>query len=588
MDAFRTIRHKVDFCVVGGGLSGMCAAVAAARHGAKVALIQERPMLGGNASSEIRMWVCGAHGSNNRETGLVEELMMENQYRNPDRNYSVWDGIMYELVRNEPNITLLLNCTCNEADMDGNRIKRVRGWQMTTQQYHEVEADLFADCSGDSVLAPLTGAEFRIGREARHEFGEDIAPEVSDKKTMGMSCMLQAREEATPSEFIPPTWAYKYITEDLMPYRVPRMENPGENFWYLELGGEHDSIADTEMLRDELLKTAYGIWDFVKNAPENKEKNKYWRLDWMGILPGKRESRRYIGHYIMHQNDVRDEGRFEDLVAYGGWTMDDHIPAGFRTKEKPTIFHPAPSPYGIPYRSMYSINIENLMFAGRNISVTHTAMSSTRVMATCATIGQAVGTAASIAVRNGISPHDVYLKHLEELKQTLMDDDSYLPFNTRTVPPLTALAKLTSKSADADNLRNGLDRPIAGQDNGSHINLGDAVEYTFPAETDITMIRLVLDSDLDRLTLAEPDRSRGMLHNRPLAWKDTYVPATMTKAYRIEGIRADGSTVLLHEATNNYKRLNQIAVQARVKGVRFIPLATWGSHTAHVFSFDVR
>lgn len=588
MEAFQTVRHKADFCVVGGGLSGMCAAVAAARHGAKVALMQERPMLGGNASSEIRMWVCGAHGSNNRETGLIEELMMENQYRNPNRNYSVWDGILYELVRNEPNILLLLNCTCHAADMNGSRIRRVRGWQMTTQQFHEVEADLFADCSGDSVLAPLTGAKYRTGREAKHEFGEDIAPLVSDRKTMGMSCMLQAREENVASGFIPPAWAYHYTTEDLLPYRVPRMENTGENFWYLELGGEQDTIADTEMLRDELLKTAYGIWDYVKNAPGNKEKNKYWRLDWMGILPGKRESRRYIGKYIMHQNDIRGEGRFDDVVAYGGWTMDDHIPAGFLTREKPTIFHPAPSPYGIPYRCMYSANIDNLMFAGRNISVTHTAMSSTRVMATCATIGQAVGTAAAIAVRDGISPDAVYQSRLQELKQTLMDDDSYLPFNRRTVPALTASAKLAVAASDADNLRNGLDRPIAGQDNGTYIALNDNATYTFPHETDISMVRIIFDSDLDRMTLAETDRQRGMLHNRPLAWKDTYVPATMTKAYRLEGILADGSTILLHETANNYKRLNRIPISARVKGVRLIPIATWGSETAHVFSFDVR
>ena len=334
-------------------------------------------MLGGNASSEVRMWVCGAHGPNNRETGLVEELNLENLYRNPGYNYSIWDGIMYEMARSEPNIELLMNCSCFGCEMDGARIKSVRGWQMTTQTFHEVHAVLFADCSGDSVLAPLTGAEFRVGREARAEFGEDIAPEQADSRTMGMSCMLQAREENRPCEFIPPKWAYKFTRDDLA-HRVPDMSNPCENFWYLELGGDGDSIRDTEMLRDELLKTAYGIWDYVKNAPENKEKNANWRLDWMGILPGKRESRRYVGDYIMTQHDVRAEGRFDDLIAYGGWSMDDHHPSGFRTAERPTIFHPAPSPYGIPYRSTYSRNIENLMFAGRNISVTHTAMSSTR------------------------------------------------------------------------------------------------------------------------------------------------------------------------------------------------------------------
>ena len=383
-NAFQTIHHHVDFCVVGGGLAGLCAAVAAARHGARVALMQERPMLGGNASSEVRMWVCGAHGRDNRETGLVEELMLENLYRNPDYNYSVWDGILYELAAYQQNLTLLLNCTCNDCAMEGSRIVSVTGWQMTTQSYHTVHAALFADCSGDSVLAPLTGAQTRWGRESCEEFGEDIAPAAADRRTMGMSCMIQARQETHPSTFIPPKWAHKYTRADL-PYRLPDMDNPMENFWYLELGGEYDAIADTEWLRDELLRMAYGIWDFVKNDPELKEKNANWRLDWVGILPGKRESRRYVGDHILTQHDVRAGGRFDDLVAYGGWSMDDHHPGGFRSPEQPTIFHPAPSPYGIPYRCLYAADIDNLFCAGRNISVTHTAMSSTRVMATCAT-----------------------------------------------------------------------------------------------------------------------------------------------------------------------------------------------------------
>ena len=269
---FKTHHHKADLCIVGGGLAGLCAAVAAARHGTKVVLMQERPMLGGNASSEVRMWVSGAHGRNNRETGLLEEMMLENLYRNPDYNYSIWDGITFEMAAYNDNIELLLNCTCNDCTMENGRITSVKGWQLTTQSFHTVEATLFADCSGDSVLAPLTGAEFRRGREGREEFGEDIAPEVADDKTMGMSCMIQAREETHPSKFIPPKWAHKYTREDL-PYRIPNMSDPMENFWYLELGGEFDSIADSEWLRDELLRMAYGIWDYVKNDPENVEKN---------------------------------------------------------------------------------------------------------------------------------------------------------------------------------------------------------------------------------------------------------------------------------------------------------------------------
>lgn len=603
-EGFDTIVHQVDFCVVGGGLAGLCAAVAAARHGAKVALMQERPMLGGNASSEIRMWVCGAHGANKLETGLVEELKLENMYRNPDRNYSVWDGIMYEMARNEQNIELLLNCSCFDCTMDENRITSVRGWQMTTQTFHEVRARIFADCSGDSVLAPLTGAEFRVGREARSEFGESIAPEQADRRTMGMSCMLQARQEARPSEFIPPKWAYKFTREDLV-HRVPDMSQPGENFWYLELGGEDDSIRDTERLRDELLKTAYGIWDYVKNAPENRERNAYWRLDWMGILPGKRESRRYVGDYIMTQNDVREGGHFDDLIAYGGWSMDDHNPAGFRTREQPTIYHPAPSPYGIPYRCTYSRSIANLMFAGRNISVTHSAMSSTRVMATCAMLGQAVGVAASIAVREDVSPRGVYERFIGEVKQTLMDDDCYLPFNQRRIPELTRTASMSAQGvmraptapletdastcSDPEALRNGLDRPIDGAYNGCIFERGGWVQYDFGAPKHIGRVRIVLDSDLNRETEPEEMRklARDMIHNRPLNWPDCYVPRTITRAYRLDGVDERGRLMPLIEVNDNHQRLCMHELDARVSGLRLTLMDTWGREQCGVFSFDV-
>ncbi len=584
---FKTIEHKADLCVIGGGLSGMCAAVAAARHGAKVALMHERPMLGGNASSEVRMWVCGAHGDNNLETGILEEIMLENYYRNPDKNYSIWDGILYEIVRFEENIDLILNCSCNECEMDGEKIKSVTGWQLTTQEYHKVEATLFADCSGDSVLAPLCGADYRWGREAKSEFGEALGQEEEDTKTMGMSCMIQAREEDRPSTFIPPKWAHKFTEKDL-PGRVPNLKDSHENFWYMELGGFGNSIADTETTRDELLKIAYGMWDFVKNDPEQREKNANWRLDWMGILPGKRESRRYMGDHILCQGDVESEGRFEDLVAFGGWTMDDHDPRGFYNDGMPNVHSPAPSPYGIPYRCLYSRNVPNLLFAGRNISATHTALSSTRVMATCATMGQAMGTAAAIAIRENTSPRGVYKEHMHELKQTLMDDDCYLPFNVREVPSLTQNATLSG--AD-ENIRNGLDRPIGGNDNGCHVALGQAVEYDFGKEIEISRARIIWDSDLNRDTMVRINGKawyHNMLCNRPLGMPDFYVPRTMTKGYRIEGVKENGDVSVLYETQSAYQRLAQISLSGSFRAVRLIPTETWGAEDAHIFSFDVQ
>jgi len=565
--------------VVGGGMAGLCAAIAAARHGAKVVLMQERPVLGGNASSEIRMWICGARGKNNRETGILEEIILENYYRNPQKNYHIWDSVLYEKVRFEKNITLLLNCTCTSLEMDGNRIKSVKGWQMTTQTWHTVEAKIFADCSGDSILAPLSGAEFRVGRESRDEFNESIGPVEADKKTMGMSCLIQAREMPYPQPFIPPAWAYDYPTEDDIPHEFRSHDVRETNFWWIELGGDQDSIHDTEEIRDELLKIAFGIWDHIKNHGDHGAEN--WTLEWIGFLPGKRESRRYVGDHILTQNDVRAEGRFDDIVAYGGWPMDDHHPAGFRYPGPPTIYHHAPSPYGIPYRCLYSRNIENLMFAGRNISATHAALSSTRVMGTCAIMGQAVGTAAAIAIRDGLTPRGVYQQRIGELQQALMEDDCYLPWHKRNIPELTKRAKLTASEGDPEPLRNGIDRPVGDDDNGWIGNIGAWVQYEFDRPERIRELRFVFDSDLNR-----PEHN--MPCNYPLNDTSFCVPATLVKKFSIQIQSESGDWCTIKRVENNYQRLVRLNIDVTAKAIRFIPEATWGADKAHVFAWDVR
>ncbi|GHT59571.1 hypothetical protein FACS1894109_15760 [Spirochaetia bacterium] len=586
MGVFKTITHRVQFCVVGGGLAGLCAAVEAARRGLKVALMQDRPMLGGNASSEVRMWIMGAKGRNNQETGIIEEILLNNYYRNPYKNFSIWDSIIWEIARFEKNITLILNCSCLDAEVKEGRVVSVTGWQTTTQMYHTVEAPLFADCSGDSVLAPLTGAEYRVGHEARAEFGEDIAPVYADKKTMGMSILIQARETSGPKTYIPPVWAEKF-TKELLPHRLPDLKNGGENFWYLELGGVRDSIADTEELRDELLAVAYGIWDFVKNDTENKEKFANFDLEWIGFLPGKRESRRYVGDHILTQNDVREGGKFDDIVAYGGWPMDDHHPEALRTPEEPTIFHPAPSPFGIPYRCLYSRNIENLFCAGRNISTSHVALSSTRVMSTCGILGQAVGAAAAAAIRHGETPRGVYRNYLGEVQQTLMEDDCWLPGLCRKPSKLTAEAKLASSKGNAEVLRNGHDRPIENEDNGLSLAPGEYAEYTLAKPARVSRARFVFDSDLNRDTQHE-----GIPYKWPmyatyyLDTKATYVPKTMTKAFSISLTLADGTNRVI-KITDNHQRLVYVDIGAEVSAVRYEPVSTWGNAESHIFSFEL-
>ncbi|MEK7766629.1 MAG: FAD-dependent oxidoreductase, partial [bacterium] len=434
----REAAHRADFCVVGGGMAGLIAALAAARRGARVVLAHDRPVLGGNASSEVRMEISGAHGSNRRETGILEELILENFRRNAEPSWSIWDSVLYGAAQYQPGLTLLLNCSVNAVTMDGARIRSVRGWQTTTETWHTVEAALFADCSGDALLAALAGAEFRVGREARAEHGESIAPVVGDAKTMGMTCLLQARETDRPQPFVPPAWANVYETDAALNGR--EHDVAGTNWWWMEVGGDKDSIHDAETCREERLRIAFGVWDHVKNRGDHGAAN--WVLDWVGFLPGKRESRRIVGDHVLTQLDVEAGGRFDDLVAYGGWTMDDHFPEGFHHRGEGTIFHPAPSPFGIPYRSLYSRNIGNLFCAGRNISATHAAMSATRVMGTCSLLGQAAGTAAALAVRDGVGPREVRDGRLAELQAALMEADVWLPWRRRPVAELTASAAL--------------------------------------------------------------------------------------------------------------------------------------------------
>ncbi|MCK4626433.1 MAG: FAD-dependent oxidoreductase [Phycisphaerae bacterium] len=573
----RRIEHETDVCVIGGGMAGLAAALSAARHGASVILMHDRPVLGGNSSSECRMHIGGADRHNRipnvRETGILEELRLTNLRHNHQRSFSVWDTILYDAARRQERLTLMLNCSCCDAEMDGQKIVSATGWQTTTQTYHTVGAKIFIDASGDAILAPLTGAAFSMGREGRDEYGESFAPAEADSCTMGMTLGFGAREYDTPQPFEPPSWANRYDRcEDL----------PGEHtwwslgYWWIELGGmDHDhSIHDTEKIRDDLLAVVYGVWDHIKNRGDHGADN--WALEWVQFLPGKRESRRYIGKHVLTQNDIESEGRFGDVVAYGGWSMDDHTPEGFGCAQlglPPTIFNPAPSPYGIPYGVLVARDIENLSFAGRCVSCTHMAMSSARVMGTTTVMGQAIGTAAAIAVRRGVTPADVSA-HIDELQQMLLSDDAYLPGVRQQFGELTMQAELKASSGDPEPLRDGINRPVGDDEHAWRCRVGDTLEMHFRAGGKVERLTLIADSALETLIQMCHYGDFGEL---------TAPPESLLADARIE-VLDGGEWSPAGEVRGNYQRLIRIPIGRKIEAVRVTIEKTWSAEETRLFA----
>ena len=429
---------QCDILVAGGGPAGVSCALAAARCGAKVILCQDRAVLGGNASSEVRMHIVGANGMSEgiplqceaREGGIIEEIRLTQCVRNPQRSASMMDLCLYDLCRQEPNLTLMLNTTVTEATVADNRIQSIIAERLSTNDRFEITSDTFVDCTGDGALGYAAGAAYTMGREAQAQYSETLAPTEEDSKTLGSTLLFQARKHASPMPFSPPPWARKISPESLKhrPYGQPGGDlNLEFGFWWLEWGGELDTIKDNEIIRDELLAALLGVWDFIKNHSELDADN--WALEWCGFVPGKRESRRFCGQYRLCEGDLIQSKEFPDSIATGGWPIDTHPPGGIDAVDEPPC-HQSPLPYlyDIPLSSCIARDLGNLMFAGRNISATHIAFASTRVMATCSAIGQGVGTAAAFAIRNGVEicslPSD--LQATNTIQQQLLRDDAML------------------------------------------------------------------------------------------------------------------------------------------------------------------
>lgn len=585
-----------DLCVIGGGLSGSFTALEAARNGAKVVLMQDRPMLGGNASSEIRMWVRGAKGRFDRESGLISELEERNIYYNPTLSHSLFDAALYGMLNENKNITMLLNTSCLDAKAKDGKIVSVTGWQLTTYTYFTVKASIFADCSGDSILAPLVGAEYRHGREGKDEYGEELAQNIADTKTMGMSVILAARETDGPVKFTPPPFANVYPDDSCFEgdsmqnihaqLRSHKIGTSGGNLWWVELGGEGDTVHDADRVRSELLAAIYGVWDHIKNRGDHGMEN--WDLEWVGFLPGKRESRRYIGEYVLTEKDIKSGGHFDDEIAYGGWPMDDHNPYGMKKNEEqsiPSVMIPVAEPYGIPLRCLYSKNIENLMFAGRNISVTHVALSSTRVMATCALLGQAAGAAAAVSLKYGVTPREAAKCHIREIQKILMDNGVFLPHIKHEPTALTMSARLNIGDKERDILQNGIERPRneVGE-NGIELMLSEPLIFEFSKKQRISGLRLRFDPDFDRFSVSDNKKMRVFamkLHTgkdfAPVRVADTIVKEFSVLADEIE----------VAHINDNFHSLVRVPLNVSAKKIEIRWISTHGAKTVRLFAADL-
>ena len=576
-----------EFVVIGGGMAGICAAVSAARRGVKTCLVHDRAVLGGNASSEIRMQIRGASTKFPlyREGGLLEEIALLNEKYNPEMNYSIWDGILWDLVKKEKNLTLMVNTVCTGAEYEGEHVSAIRALGLTNYREFCIRADYFADCSGDCVLADFLPVKTRLGREEKANYGESIALDKADTCTMGNSCLIQVRETDRPVTFTLPTFARKLTDEDFK-NRLNIKDRYGflkTNFWWIELAYGRKALEEAETTKDELLAIAYGTWDYIKNSGKFEAEN--WTLDFVGFYPAKRESRRYVGAYTLTQNDIDAATRFEDEIAYGGWPMDDHSPNDFDHGESPNVNHKVKEPYAIPYRCLYTEAFTNLAFAGRNISATHMAMSSTRVMATCGLMGHAVGAAVSLAKKHNNLSFAGVLAHIGELKQCLRDDDCYLLYTPREISPTIREANCNFSEEKRGRLLSGIERSFE-EDNALSLVKGEPLTLSFPA-TQAGRIRLVFDSDIARA--CQPTKDLAMypqIYAYPKDAPSTFVPPSLIRAYTVTVVTEDGETLTFAEK-ENISRLVFLPIDRKITSITFVGEETYGAEDVRLFSLDI-
>ena len=462
----KEIKIAADLVIAGAGIPGICTALKSARMGLKTVLISNRPYFGGNGSAELMIMIVGASGMqefnyNARETGIIEELFLENLYRNPEKNRYIWDGILLDKLQAEENLLLFPNTCIDEVQMgEGNCIRSVSGLQSTTETRYIFEAPLFVDDTGDGTVGYLAGEEYRYGREAQAEFGEKFAPETADDGVLPSTMVFFAHDVGHPVPYTPPKFAKDYTRTDVLEYRIipPNMFHQFQ--WFYELDGNLNQMDQYEQILQHHRELVYGVWDYIKNSGKYAADN--YAFSYISPIAGKRESRRLMGEYILTEGDILQQRDFEDAVGHGGWSIDLHALEGFYSKELINQHIYLKGIYQIPYRCAVARNVNNLFLEGRSMSVSHVALGSVRTMATLATIGQANAVAAFLCKKYGISPRQVGKAHLEELQRLLMKDDQYIVGKQYRDPDdLAALASVSVSSVKPlENMEQEQLRPL--------------------------------------------------------------------------------------------------------------------------------
>lgn len=457
-----------DVIVVGAGVAGCNAAIASARTGAKTALVQDRPMLGGNNSLELGVIVSGssfAGHRNSRESGLNEEIGRIRAFN----FHGKWSQGAEIAAAAETNLTIFLNThVCDVELKDGNTITAVRAFNMIDGKRTRYTADQFIDCTGDGWLGYYAGAEFMFGREARDTFGESNAPEMADNITMsgclmtGHTLSYNTDKMDSPQPYTGPEWLWDLTPNT--PFLEARKIYDGSHTygrWWHENVGETDDLWDPENARDELIILNLSYWNWIKNHSSLKEKAANYKLRLIPTGNAKRETRRLVGDHILTQDEVLSAKSFPDRVAVSGWSLDIHHPKGILSKDGPFDFNTHAPLNNVPFRILYSKNISNLLFAGRQVSVSHVALGTVRVQGTTGVMGQAVGTAAALCIKHNTNPRDLYQSHITELQQHLLKDDQYI-LNLKNEDPADMARRATITASSSESAAYHPDNVISG------------------------------------------------------------------------------------------------------------------------------